>query len=150
MDKPVPGVEAEPAAASPAASGTPSAPGGAVPGEAAPVGDRRPSEERRPWRPRERGDDEGREGGGRFGGRDRFKDGGRPRFGRFFRRKVCKFCSKKLTLHYRDADTLRRFITERGKILPRRITGTCPKHQRRLAVAIKQARSLALLPFVEK
>jgi small subunit ribosomal protein S18 len=122
-----------------------------VPGSA-PAGDRPPRgpEERRPWRPRERGDDEGREGGGRFGGRDRFKDGGRPRFGRFFRRKVCKFCSKKLTLHYRDADTLRRFITERGKILPRRITGTCPKHQRRLAVAIKQARSLALLPFVEK
>ena len=84
------------------------------------------------------------------GGRDRFKDGGRPRFGRFFRRKVCKFCSKKLSLTFRDADTLRRFITERGKILPRRITGTCPKHQRRLAVAIKQARTLALLPFVEK
>jgi small subunit ribosomal protein S18 len=85
-----------------------------------------------------------------MGGRDRFKDGGRPRFGRFFRRKVCKFCSKKLSLSFRDADTLRRFITERGKILPRRITGTCPKHQRRLAVAIKQARTLALLPFVEK
>ncbi len=157
----MPGGEAGPAAVSPAsggaaaaaatpasggtpAYGTPSAPGG--PGADRP----RPSEERRPWRPRERGDDDGREGGGRFGGRDRFKDGGRPRFGRFFRRKVCKFCSKKLSLHYRDADTLRRFITERGKILPRRITGTCPKHQRRLAAAIKQARSLALLPYVEK
>jgi len=150
----VPGGETAPAA-QPAASSGP-APGpapGAAPGAApAPGGDRppRPPEERRPWRPRERSDDD-REGGGRFGGgRDRFKDGGRPRFGRFFRRKVCKFCSKKLNLHYRDADTLRRFITERGKILPRRITGTCPKHQRRLAVAIKQARSLALLPFVEK
>ena len=136
-----------------AASGAPAAPGTAAPG--GPSGDRpaypRSSEERRPWRPRERSDDDGREGGGRFGGgRDRFKDGGRPRFGRFFRRKVCKFCSKKLSLHYRDADTLRRFITERGKILPRRITGTCPKHQRRLAVAIKQARSLAPLPYVEK
>ena len=140
--------------AGPPASGA--TPAGGAPG----FGDRRPSaeyprrpeEERRPWRPRERGpgDEDGREGGGRFGGRDRFKDGGKPRFGRFFRRKVCKFCSKKLNLHYRDADTLRRFITERGKILPRRITGTCPKHQRRLAMAIKQARSLALLPFVEK
>lgn len=110
----------------------------------------RPDGERRPWRPRDRqgGDEEGGEGG--HGGRDRFKDGGRPRFGRFFRRKVCKFCTRKLSLSYRDADTLRRFITERGKILPRRITGTCPTHQRRLAVAIKQARVLALLPFVEK
>jgi small subunit ribosomal protein S18 len=166
--QPAPGAAAAPASAAPPASGgapaapvaTPAisgAPGAAAPGPtggapAAPGGDRprRPDEERRPWRPRERSDEDGREGGGRFGGRDRFKDGGRPRFGRFFRRKVCKFCSKKLSLHYRDADTLRRFITERGKILPRRITGTCPKHQRRLAAAIKQARSLALLPFVEK
>jgi len=142
-----PGPAAAPAAApgGPPAAGAPAA---GAPAAGPPGSGERP--ERRPWRPRERGDDEGREGGGRFGGRDRFKDGGRPRFGRFFRRKVCKFCSKKLSLHYRDADTLRRFITERGKILPRRITGTCPKHQRRLAVAIKQARSLALLPFVEK
>ena len=149
------GGETAPAAGSPApaASGGPTGAAGAPPTPGAGPGDRpRTPEERRPWRPRERSDDDGREGGGgRFGGgRDRFKDGGRPRFGRFFRRKVCKFCSKKLNLHYRDADTLRRFITERGKILPRRITGTCPKHQRRLAVAIKQARSLALLPFVEK
>jgi small subunit ribosomal protein S18 len=142
--------------AAPAAPGGPTGVGAPpIPGAGSGTGpsDRpRPPEERRPWRPRERSDDDGREGGGgRFGGgRDRFKDGGRPRFGRFFRRKVCKFCSKKLNLHYRDADTLRRFITERGKILPRRITGTCPKHQRRLAVSIKQARSLALLPFVEK
>ena len=163
MEKPVPaassGGETAPAAPagsgspSPAASGGPTGAAGAPPAPSTGPSDRpRPPEERRPWRPRERSDDDGREGGGgRFGGgRDRFKDGGRPRFGRFFRRKVCKFCSKKLNLHYRDADTLRRFITERGKILPRRITGTCPKHQRRLAVAIKQARSLALLPFVEK
>ena len=65
-------------------------------------------------------------------------------------RYCCKFCSKKTEVSYRDADTLRRFITDRGKILPRRITGTCPKHQRQLSVAIKQARILALLPFVEK
>ena len=66
----------------------------------------------------------------------------------FFKKKVCKFCTQKLKIDYKDADTLRRFITERGKILPRRITGTCAKHQRALALAIKQARNIALLPFV--
>jgi small subunit ribosomal protein S18 len=66
----------------------------------------------------------------------------------FFKKKVCKFCIQKLKIDYRDADTLRRFITERGKILPRRVTGTCARHQRALAAAIKQARSIALLPFV--
>ena len=66
----------------------------------------------------------------------------------FFKKKVCRFCTQKLRIDYKDADTLRRFITERGKILPRRITGTCAKHQRSLATAIKQARIIALLPFV--
>jgi len=66
----------------------------------------------------------------------------------FFKKKICKFCIQKLKIDYKDADTLRRFITERGKILPRRITGTCAKHQRSLAVAIKRARIIALLPFV--
>jgi len=66
----------------------------------------------------------------------------------FFKKKVCKFCAQKLKIDYKDSDTLRRFITERGKILPRRITGTCAKHQRALALAIKQARSIALLPYV--
>lgn len=66
----------------------------------------------------------------------------------FFKKKICKFCAQKLKIDYKDADTLRRFITERGKILPRRITGTCAKHQRALALAIKQARSIALLPYV--
>jgi len=66
----------------------------------------------------------------------------------FFKKKVCKFCIQKLKIDYKDADTLRRFITERGKILPRRITGTCAKHQRALALAIKRARIIALLPFV--
>jgi small subunit ribosomal protein S18 len=66
----------------------------------------------------------------------------------FFKKKVCKFCLQKLKIEYKDADVLRRFITERGKILPRRITGTCAKHQRALAVAIKRARVIALLPFV--
>ena len=66
----------------------------------------------------------------------------------FFKKKVCKFCAQKLKIDYKESDTLRRFITERGKILPRRITGTCAKHQRALALAIKQARSIALLPYV--
>ncbi|GHU81125.1 hypothetical protein FACS189468_2990 [Spirochaetia bacterium] len=66
----------------------------------------------------------------------------------FFKKKVCKFCTQKLKIDYKDADVLRRFITERGKILPRRITGTCAKHQRALAVAVKRARIIALLPFV--
>jgi small subunit ribosomal protein S18 len=66
----------------------------------------------------------------------------------FFKKKVCKFCMQKLKIDYKDADVLRRFVTERGKILPRRITGTCAKHQRALAQAIKRARFLALLPFV--
>ena len=66
----------------------------------------------------------------------------------FFKKKVCKFCAQKMKINYKEADALRRFITDRGKILPRRITGTCAKHQRALALAIKQARSIALLPYV--
>ncbi len=66
----------------------------------------------------------------------------------FFRKKVCRFCAQKAKIDYKDADSLRRFTTERGKILPRRITGTCSKHQRRLALEIKRARAICLLPFV--
>ena len=66
----------------------------------------------------------------------------------FFKKKMCRFCTQKLKIDYKDADTLRRFITEQGKILPRRITGTCAKHQRALAQAIKQARMIAMLPFI--
>jgi len=87
-------------------------------------------------------DDEPRREGDDRGGR-----GGRKGF---FRKKVCKFCANKLKIDYKDVDVLRRFVTERGKILPRRITGSCAKHQRALAVSIKRARSLALLPFVAK
>ena len=77
------------------------------------------------------------------------RDGERGGKGKvFFKKKICKFCMQKLKIDYKDADTLRRFITERGKILPRRITGTCAKHQRALALAIKRARMIALLPFV--
>ena len=66
----------------------------------------------------------------------------------FFRKKVCRFCAQKAKIDYKDADGLRRYTTERGKILPRRITGTCAKHQRRLALEIKRARAICLLPFV--
>jgi small subunit ribosomal protein S18 len=65
----------------------------------------------------------------------------------FFKKKVCRFCAQKLKIDYKDADTLRRFVTDRGKILPRRIMGTCSKHQRMVSEAIKRARILALLPF---
>ena len=80
-------------------------------------------------------------------GRDDDRDG-RTKGKTFFRKKVCRFCANKSTIDYKDADALRRYMTERGKILPRRITGTCSKHQREVAKAIKRARSISLLPFV--
>jgi len=82
------------------------------------------------------------------GGRD--SRGGRGGARPFFRKKVCRFCTQGLVADYKNADQLRRFITERGKILPRRITGTCDKHQRALAREIKKARTLAYLPFAKK
>lgn len=67
----------------------------------------------------------------------------------FHRRKVCRFCAdSSIIIDYKDSKTLRYFITERGKIIPRRITGTCATHQRTLTLAIKRARAIALLPFV--
>ncbi len=67
----------------------------------------------------------------------------------FHRRKVCKFCADStMEINYKDVRTLKYFISERGKIIPRRITGTCAKHQRSLNTAIKRARTIALLPFV--
>lgn len=64
------------------------------------------------------------------------------------RRKICSFCANKVeTIDYKDTKRLQRYITERGKILPRRITGNCAKHQRELTKAIKRARIMALLPF---
>jgi len=66
----------------------------------------------------------------------------------FLRRKVCRFCTdKKLGIDYKNPRILRYFITERGKIIPRRISGNCAKHQREVTVAIKRARSIAILPF---
>ena len=83
-------------------------------------------------RPGERGP---REGGG--GGRKYFR-----------RKKVCKFCVEKIdSINYKDVRLLSQFVAESGKIVPRRLTGVCTPHQRRLSSAIKQARNIALLPF---
>lgn len=82
------------------------------------------------------------------GREDEVRENGRGKGKTFFRKKVCRFCANKTKIDYKDADALRRFTTERGKILPRRITGTCAKHQRELAGAIKRARAICLLPYV--
>jgi small subunit ribosomal protein S18 len=72
--------------------------------------------------------------------------GGRKQY--FRRRKVCKFCSEKIdVIDYKDVRMVSEFVAERGKILPRRLTGTCSTHQRALSEAIKRARNIALLPF---
>jgi small subunit ribosomal protein S18 len=69
--------------------------------------------------------------------------------GRAKRRKVCYFTSNGISnIDYKDVDLLKKFISERGKILPRRVTGTCAKYQRKLTIAIKRSRQMALLPFV--
>jgi small subunit ribosomal protein S18 len=64
-----------------------------------------------------------------------------------FKPKVCPFCTDKLVVDYKDVSRLRRYVSDRGRIEPRRRTGACAKHQRRLALAIKRARYLALLPY---
>ena len=89
----------------------------------------------------------GPRGGGRPGG-----PGGPGGRGKFFRRKkVCKFCTEKIdAIPYRDVRLLQGFVAERGKIVPRRLTGVCTTHQRRLTRAIKQARNIALLPFATR
>ena len=93
----------------------------------------------------------GRPGGGAGrGGRDgqaRNKEAGGRRY--FFRRrKVCKFCADKIDyVDYKDVKLLSSFVPERGKVLPRRMFGTCAEHQRKLTLAIKRARNIALLPF---
>jgi small subunit ribosomal protein S18 len=77
-------------------------------------------------------------GGGREGGARKF----------FRRKKVCKFCVEKIeAINYKDVRLLQQFVAESGKIVPRRLTGVCTPHQRRLSTAIKQARNIALLPF---
>ena len=75
---------------------------------------------------------------------DRSERGSRPRK----RKKVCVFCADKIyDIDYKDVPRLRRFISERAKILPRRMTGTCAKHQRQLSAAIKRSRAIALMPY---
>ena len=83
---------------------------------------------------------------------DRRPGGGPGGRGKFFRRKkVCKFCTEKIdAIPYRDVRLLQQFVAERGKIVPRRLTGVCTTHQRRLTRAIKQARNIALLPFATR
>jgi len=78
--------------------------------------------------------------------------GGREGGRKFFRRKkVCKFCVEKIdSINYKDVRLLSGFVAERGKIVPRRLTGVCTPHQRRLSAAIKQARNIALLPFAAR
>src|SRR5579859_1380814 len=100
----------------------------------------------RPDRPA--GDRPDRPQGDRPQGRGPGGPGGR----KFFRRKkVCKFCVEKIdSIHYRDVRLLQQFVAERGKIVPRRLTGVCTTHQRGLARAIKQARNIALLPFAAR
>jgi small subunit ribosomal protein S18 len=95
--------------------------------------------------------------GPRSGSRSAGGPGGRPSGGpggrgKFFRRKkVCKFCTEKIdAIPYRDVRLLQGFVAERGKIVPRRLTGVCTTHQRRLTRAIKQARNIALLPFATR
>ncbi len=83
-------------------------------------------------------------GKGRPFSKGRGGGGGRARK---FRKKVCRFCADKTDIDYKDVNMLRTFITERGKILARRISGNCAKHQRFLSQAIKRARILALVPF---
>jgi small subunit ribosomal protein S18 len=85
--------------------------------------------------------------GGRSGRREERGQSGRR--GMFRRRRVCKFCAEHIDhISYKDVKLLQGFVPERGKIQPRRLSGTCAMHQRKLQTAIKRARHLALLPFV--
>ena len=79
--------------------------------------------------------------------RERGDGPARRRGGMHRRKKVCVFCGKDSEIDYKDATKQRKYVSESGKILPRRITGNCAKHQRELTVAIKRARHLAILPY---
>ncbi len=92
----------------------------------------------------------GQRGESRQGERPGRREGGPggPRKQYFRRRKVCKFCEEKIdVIDYKDVKLIGQFVSERGKILPRRLTGTCSRHQHELTAAIKRARNIALLPF---
>ena len=88
-------------------------------------------------------------GRGRTGGAGQQGKDGQQRRPMFRRRKVCKFCADKIDdINYKDVKLLSPFVPERGKILPRRISGTCAMHQRKLQTALKRARQIALIPYV--
>ena len=113
-----------------------------APEQHAPSGDR-------PQGPRPGGDRPRFGGPGRGPGGPREGGGGGRKF--FRRKKVCKFCVEKIdSINYKDVRLLSQFVAERGKIVPRRLTGVCTPHQRRLTAAIKQARNIALLPFAAR
>jgi len=145
-----------PAASAPSAGGD-SAPAHAPASAPAPRNEGAPAPARREGGPsgprREGGGGHGGGGGGRREGGPGGGPGGPggPRRGKrqyFRKKKVCKFCVEKMDLiDYKRADILSQFVQERGKILPRRMTGVCSRHQRWLGVAIKRARNIALLPF---
>lgn len=82
-------------------------------------------------------------------GRPERREGGRPDRRPYHKKKVCRFCKDKdlAMIDYKDAKALRPFVTEKGRIVPRRISGTCAKHQRMVSNALKRARNLAILPF---
>ena len=95
----------------------------------------------------ERYGDRDERGGGR-GGKDGM-DGDEKRSRGFGRRKVCRYCADvKVKVDFKDQSALKYFVTERGKIIPRRISGNCAKHQRQIGKAIKRARGLALIPYL--
>jgi len=86
--------------------------------------------------------------GGRGGRGDKDKKGKDARKRGFARRKGCRFCAdKNVVIDYKDPQTLKYFITDRGKVIPRRISGNCATHQRKVGTAIKRARMIALMPF---
>jgi small subunit ribosomal protein S18 len=90
---------------------------------------------------------EGRDRDRKGKGKDGDKKGAARKRG-FARRKVCRFCAdKKIAIDYKDPQLLKYFITDRGKIIPRRISGNCASHQRKIGVAVKRARMIALMPF---
>jgi small subunit ribosomal protein S18 len=120
--------------------------------EGAPQAESAPASSSGPGAGSSSGHSSGPRTGGRPGGPGGRPSGGPGGRGKFFRRKkVCKFCTEKIdAIPYRDVRLLQGFVAERGKIVPRRLTGVCTTHQRRLTRAIKQARNIALLPFATR
>jgi small subunit ribosomal protein S18 len=142
-DTPKESTPSAPAASTPTSS---SAPSGSGSGSGSPSTYSRPA-----YGARREGGSGPRPGGPRpAGGGGR--EGGGPGGRKFFRRKkVCKFCVEKIdAINYKDVRLLAQFVAEKGKIVPRRLTGVCTPHQRRVSAAIKQARNIALLPFASR